>query len=253
MEVFKRSRPVDKAKIEDIVQKLASGVLKGLDSIVLYGSYVSGDFVPGRSDINILIILESEEDIDLDHINKLYMDVIGKHPIVPLVLSKEYIRRSLDIYPLEYLTISNGCRVLYGSDFILHLEIKKIYLRLQLERELKSKLLLLRQIYFTKSKDAKFLAQTLLRSWKAIGPMLIGIYFLLFSKYSKDFSQIIGEISKHLAISMDSIYEVYHLKKANKFASKKDAKRLYKSYVMEIMGLSQKIDTWEDVDGQRQD
>jgi hypothetical protein len=64
---------------------------------------------------------------------------------VPLVLTRDYIHASLDSFPIEFLNMKRHYRVIWGEDVLANLEISPQNLRLQLERELKGKLLHLRE------------------------------------------------------------------------------------------------------------
>lgn len=239
-----------KKKIQDsqlvFTAKRISEHLRGsLDSVVVYGSYVTGEFVPGSSDINLLIVIRTEADMDLLRLSQMCKE-IAKRPIsVPLILSKDYILESLDTFPLEYLNISRNCKVLYGSNFIMELPINKKNLRYQCEKEIKSKLLLLRQIYFTHSGNRKILQNTLISSWRAIGSMLKGLYYLIFSEYPYDTSKMLNELEKGLNTELKAILVVYRLKTERSFRIQEDIDRFYNEYVKEISFLSEKLDKME--------
>ncbi|MFN3534065.1 MAG: nucleotidyltransferase domain-containing protein [Desulfatiglandales bacterium] len=243
-----RGRPYEK-RIQEIVGIISRDLREGLESIVLYGSYVAGDFVPGSSDINFLILLKREEDLHLDRIRDLCKKIKRKPIAEPLVLSEDYINHSLDTFPLEYLNISRTCKVLYGSDFILNIKIKKSDLRLQCEREIKAKLLLLRQIYFSVGVKDKALKNSLLASWKAIGPILRGIYFILFSEFTSYMPDVITRLSTHLKSSFEAIRAVYEIKTEKVIPPKGRINQLYKEYLHEFSLLAEIIDEMEVIDG----
>jgi predicted nucleotidyltransferase len=116
-------------------------------SVVLYGSAASGEYVPGRSDINLALVLES---ITLDALARCrpHLATWRKDGIaLPLLLTPEDIRRSADIFPVEFLDICEHHVLIHGSDFFADLSIDPRHLRFQVEHELKAKLLALRQAY----------------------------------------------------------------------------------------------------------
>ena len=67
----------------------------------------------------------------------------GNH--APLLFEKAGMRRSADVFPVEFSDIKQTHRVLYGPDPFTSLKINPAFLRLALEHELKSKLILLRE------------------------------------------------------------------------------------------------------------
>ena len=65
----------------------------------------------------------------------------------PLVLTRSYVNSSLDTFPLEFLNMKEANSLIHGEDILAELVIDNDHLRLQIERDLKSKLLSLRQGY----------------------------------------------------------------------------------------------------------
>jgi hypothetical protein len=82
-------------------------------------------------------------------------------------MTPDYIFRSLDTYPVEFLDMQNNHRVLYGEDVLARLEIKPEYARLECERELKGASLHLRTGYLDcmgNRRQMRNLLQSALRS-----------------------------------------------------------------------------------------
>ena len=63
----------------------------------------------------------------------------------PLLLSDQELRSSTDCFPLEFEDMKERRRVLFGADVIADLHIDRTFYRAQVEMELRSKLLRLRQ------------------------------------------------------------------------------------------------------------
>ncbi|MBD3387258.1 hypothetical protein GF407_20300 [candidate division KSB1 bacterium] len=116
-------------------------------SVILYGSGAKGDYKPKKSDLNFLIILN---DTGIQQLAKSF-DLIKKYRKyrvdVPLFLTPDYIRSSLDSFPIEFLNITRAYKVAYGEDVFKDIEIPKKFLRLQCEEQIKGKLLHLREAF----------------------------------------------------------------------------------------------------------
>ena len=114
-------------------------------SIILYGSGARGEYIPQKSDINFLILLSEN---GIDNLSKAFEVVSRGHKSrvsTPLFLTKNYIQASLDVFPIEFLNLKSYYQVVYGEDVLQGLVIEKKFVRLQCEREIKGKLLQLRQ------------------------------------------------------------------------------------------------------------
>ena len=131
--------------IDPFVEEVKRLFGKGVISIILFGSGATGDYIPKRSDLNFLVVLDEES---MDHIGKVQkmMAVWQRKKIsLPLFITKPYIERSLDSFPIEFLNMQSAYIVVYGEDVLKALQFRDDDIRLQCERELKGKLLQLRQ------------------------------------------------------------------------------------------------------------
>ena len=63
----------------------------------------------------------------------------------PLIFTLDELRRSADVFAIELLDMKNHHRMLYGEDFLERLDVPLGLHRLQVERELRTNWLRLRQ------------------------------------------------------------------------------------------------------------
>jgi hypothetical protein len=91
---------------------------------------------------------------------------------VPLFLTEAYVRGSLDVFPIEYLGFQRNHVLVFGKEILNDLEFKPEFLRLQCEREIKGKLLLLRKAFMQSGGRAKALKALI----KEALPALIAIF-----------------------------------------------------------------------------
>jgi len=143
-----------------------------LVSIILYGSAAGPDFQPGSSDINFMIVLTEKGIQQIDR----SLDVVAKWRrrgvALPLFLTEAYVTTSLDVFPIEYLGLAKNHVRVFGKDILDGLTIQPECLRLQCEREIKGKLLLLRQAFLDCGGRGKALKAVI----KGALPALIAIF-----------------------------------------------------------------------------
>ncbi|MDP3732602.1 MAG: hypothetical protein Q8R31_06270, partial [Candidatus Omnitrophota bacterium] len=156
-------------KLKNILQQFIRGLKdiyqEELISIILYGSAVSGEFIEKHSNLNLLAVLENTNLENLKRAARL----INKFSIInSLFLTEDYIRRSTDVFPIEFLDIQENYSVLYGKDILKGVNIDIRNLRFQCEQELKAKLITLRQLYLKINRDKPALKDLLLRSITSI-------------------------------------------------------------------------------------
>jgi hypothetical protein len=129
---------------EQFVERLKE-VLPGLQAAFLYGSAAAGDYVPGASHHDLLLVAKQWSIAELRAIVEVSRPWrLAANP-VPQLFTTDELMSSADVFPLEILDLQQSRKVLFGPDLIADLRVDHAHFRLQLERELRSKLLLLRQ------------------------------------------------------------------------------------------------------------
>jgi predicted nucleotidyltransferase len=149
-----------------------------LRAVVVYGSSLSGEFRPGRSDYNFLLVVEACDAAMLERLARRMGKWRKKRISAPLVLSPEFLQAARDSYPLELLSILARHRVLYGEDPLAGLEFQREHVRLQCEREIRSKILLFRRAYLESEGAPKRLQLLLDRGAPSLLAILRGLLWL---------------------------------------------------------------------------
>lgn len=132
---------------EQLATRLAAALPQRLKSVVLYGSAAAGDFLPGTSNYNLLLLVDPLTAAELDAIAPIIVPWCRAGHPAPLLFTPEQFAASLDAFPIELLDIQQSRRVLLGEDLLANLVVHPHHLRLQVERELTGKLLSLRGKY----------------------------------------------------------------------------------------------------------
>jgi hypothetical protein len=131
--------------LAQLVEKARAALGAQLDAIVLYGSAATGEFDTGRSDVNILLLTLNLDVPTLRNAASLLEWWLDKGHSWPLLLTREEFLASADVFPMELTDIAAARRVLFGAFDAPLPVIPPALHRAQLEHELRSKLLRLRQ------------------------------------------------------------------------------------------------------------
>jgi len=146
--------------VEDVLGEHASNI----HSIHVVGSAVISDYDEKLSDINSVVVLNNMDLKFITFLAPLGKKYGKKRIAAPLVMTPEYISQSLDAFPVEFLDFKLIHKTVYGKDIFSNLDITRTNLRLQAERELKIKLMGLRQGYLSSLGKKEHLAAILVRS-----------------------------------------------------------------------------------------
>lgn len=149
-----------------------------LHSVVLYGSAAGESYLHGKSDLNFLLVAPQVTP-DLLRLLQGRMKPWAKQRIAaPLAVDTSFLAESLDSYPLEILGMQAAYKVLQGEDPFVGLVPQPEHVRLQVEREAKSKILLLRRGFVESEGRYGRLVGVLAAILPAVDAMLRGLLYL---------------------------------------------------------------------------
>jgi len=123
-----------------------NGILNSLEAVknTLLQVCVYKDILGGYGAV---VVLEDVPDQQLEKLAGLAQYARKKALMLPLIVTRSFIASSLDSYPLEFINIisSDKENLMCKEDLLTNLQFSKADVRLQMEREFKSKWLLTRQ------------------------------------------------------------------------------------------------------------
>jgi hypothetical protein len=131
--------------LKELVAKLEHVFPGRLISAVLYGSAASGSHHDKLADLNVLCVLKEITIRELSEGEPVLRWWIEMGQPSVLMMSEEEVHNSADSFPMEFRDMKEHRKVLYGPDVIADLHVDTKHHRVQVEHELRSKLLRLRQ------------------------------------------------------------------------------------------------------------
>lgn len=87
-----------------------------LEGLLIYGSAVRGEFLPGRSNLNLLLVITGYDAAILKRYEPVHKRWSKEGVITPLFLTDQEIKTYSAVFPLEFLEIQEHHRVLGGRD-----------------------------------------------------------------------------------------------------------------------------------------
>ncbi len=184
-----------------------------IHSIHITGSALTDDFSLSTSDINSILVLNKMDLSFLEDFAPLGKKFGKKQISSPLIMTPDYILSSLDVFPVEFLTIKLLHKTLFGEDIFNDLEINKSDLRYQCERELKVKLIEIRQGYLSSLGNRKFLADGFISSFSGYIPLFRGIIALLGKALPRENEDVLEALQDVSGVNLDIFKTVLKSKK----------------------------------------
>ena len=176
---LKKLKPSAAAKIKPFLEEILGKYQEKIHSINVTGTAITDDYDEKVSDVNSVFILK-EMDLKFLELIAPLGKKYGKNKVAaPLIMTPDYIKTSLDVFPIEFLNFKLIHSTVFGEDILENIEITKMDLRHQCERELKAKLIWLRQGYISSQGDRKMLTEGFVNSIAGYIPLFRGIIVLL--------------------------------------------------------------------------
>lgn len=170
--------PIAAQRIKPFLEEILNKYQEKIHSIYITGTAITEDFNPDSSDINSIFVLK-EMDLKFLELIAPLGKKYGKNRVsAPLIMTPEYIKKSLDVFPIEFLSFKLIHAVVFGDDILKDIELNKKDLRHQCEREVKVKLIGLRQLYISASGNRKILREGIVNSITGYIPLFRAMIFL---------------------------------------------------------------------------
>jgi hypothetical protein len=212
-----------------VIKEFADDVISvggnDLESIVLAGSILTRDYIPGISDINPVIVTKSLDQGFLDSLAGLGKKYGRKKVRVPLVITNEYLGRSVDVFPIEFLEIKLIHKTIFGVEVFSRINIEKPMLRLQCERELKAKLVQLSRGFISASGEKDIILKLIIDSSSGFYPLFRAILFMGGGVAPVERSSVLSSIESHLRVNLDCLKQIQNLRSQKKPSIKNDELR----------------------------
>lgn len=194
--------------VDGIIQKHSHNV----HSIHIVGSAVMPDYNDKLSDINSVVILHNMDLKFITFLAPLGKKYAKKRIAAPLIMTPQYIVKSVDAFPVEFFDFKLIHKTVYGEDILNDIKINKRALHLQCQRDLKIKLMGLRQGYLSSLGEKEHLASGLVRTITGSMALFRAIIFLLGKEPPIPRTDVINTLGAVTGIEIDIFKRLLMLK-----------------------------------------
>ena len=212
-------------------------------AILVYGSAARGEFVPGYSNINLLILLESITQPVLQEWGRLHKQWASEKIVAPLFFTQTDLQESLDVFPLEFLDIKERHVLLQGRDPFSALHINPTHLLVQCEQELRGNVLRVRQRYVEGWGRSEAIQALLPISLTALIACLRGVYRLLDRSSNMKSDAVLQELNNALGLDPTVFLEVWRMKRGLSTPGKHELPKLLERYLAGLSLVADRLET----------
>jgi hypothetical protein len=229
---------------EKLVEELKQACPTGLKSVVLYGSAAAGDFVGKSSDYNVLVVTEDLGSATLDALSNAAAKWSKAGNPAPLMFTEDRLAQATDVFPIELLDIRECHKILYGEDLVQGLEIDTKNLRLEIEHELRGKLIKLRQSYLLTGGKPKAIAELMVDSLSTFLVLFRASLRLFEDAVPQQKFQALEKLAGHLEFDAAVFTTVQQLKEGAKKPKDVAVAEVFNTYLKTIECVIDAVDAY---------
>ena len=229
---------------EKLVEELKQACPAGLKSVVLYGSAAAGDHAGKKSDYNVLVVTEEMGTKTLDALSKTAVKWAQAGNPSPLLFTSERLAQAADVFPIELLDIRECHNILYGENPVQGLEIDTRNLRLQIEHELRGKLIRLRQGYLLTGGKPRAVAGLMVDSLSTFLVLFRAALRLFEETVPQPKFQALEKLAGHLNFDGAVFRTVQELKDGSRKVKEVDPAGLFEAYLQTIECVIDAVDAY---------
>ncbi len=213
--------------------------------MTVYGSAARGDFVEGVSDINVLVVAKRLPAAALKSAGEVVRHWRERIPVSPIFATDEYLERSADVFPLEFLDMRDAHETIFGADPLAGLRVDPRFLRHQVEAELKGKLMRLRTAYASAAGEPIEVRELLRESLPSFRAIFQGALRLAGVAPPPQTAEVMRAVARTFGLDEDALEDVMAIHDARPAASGLDAEDAFARYLAAVERLAAAVDAWE--------
>jgi hypothetical protein len=236
--IHERARP----HLDDYVAGLDTELGSNLKAVSVYGSATGPDFIPKKSNINLVVILGKLDEQVLTSLLDIVKWGRGKRIVPPLMLTPEYIKASLDVFPIEFLEIRDSHVVIMGEDYFSALQVEPRDVRLECESQLKAAVLRTRQAYLEVGWRRKGAEEVLAASLTSLIPVFRAMLRLKGEEPPRKKSDVVGSLGMAFGVETKTFIAILRDRAGDERIEGEMAHAVLARYIDEIAHLAGKVD-----------
>ena len=229
-------------ELNALVEKLKKAAGTNLESVVLFGSAAGGHYQPGHSDLNVLCTLERLDGPALEALRPAVEWWTAKGNPHVLMFSMDELRCSADVFAIELLDIKARHKVLHGEDCFAGLDVPMGLHRIELEHELRTKLIRLRQAYMEVSGDSKRLLRLLTDSITSFLTLFRHALIALGEEPPAHRHDVLDRLAARFSVDVSPFHAVLDIREGKRRPKDIDLTAVGRSYLESVRRITDEVD-----------
>ncbi len=233
---------VPEKKISEFVTRLREAAGANLESVILFGSAVAGDFHPEFSNVNLFCVIRDSSFAALQALVPAVKWWDSQKQPPPLFMTRHEIARSVDVFTIELIDMQQHHRVLFGEDVVQGFSIPANLHRVQVEYELREKLALLRQHLLLASGNDSRMWELLTRSVSSFVTLFRHALIVLGHSAPVGKREAVHALSKQIGFDASGILQVLDVRERKLDRKKFDVADVFARYLTAVEQVTTAVD-----------
>jgi hypothetical protein len=236
-------------KLDEFVQRLKAAAADNLKAVILYGSAATEEFHAKHSDLNILCLVEQADAAHLEALHGAVEWWVRHDQRPPLVFTLEELRRSSDIFTIELLDMKSRHRILYGENVLAGISVPLHNHSIQVERELRTDWLRLRQAILGAPKKSKAYLELMVSSFSAFAALFRHALIALGEAPSETKREAIDRIAKFAGADPAGFHAILGVREGKVKERDLDAEKTLNQYFAFVEAVTEEFDRQREARG----
>lgn len=221
-------------ELNELKDKLTEAHGENLKSVVLYGSAVVGGQLDDDRPKKVLVVLDRIAPADLKAAHDVAEWWRSEGNPVPVYFTSKEMTDSSDVFPIEFIDMSQVRHVLYGRDPFDGLDVHTQNLRHQLEYELRAKLLRLRRLYIPASSNGNQLARLMVESLDNLAVLFRHVLLMLGKEGSFNRRECVMSLAEALQLDKGVLDRIFEYSADEEVWIESEANETFAKYLAQI-------------------
>ena len=189
-------------RLTEFTKNLEATLGDNLIGILVHGSVVRGEYRPGESDVDVIVVLDKAEFSQLEAIGNAMQLARYSARIEAMILTEGEIAGASDAFPLLYDEIKQRHVLLSGRDPFSAVEVHDTHRRLRIEQELREAQIRLRRAVTDSFGAREAIAGAVVRKIKQVRAPLHALLALKGISCAPDLPSVLTKIGETYGVDV---------------------------------------------------
>jgi hypothetical protein len=237
----------DRASLDRVRRELHELYGDALQALALTGESAGAGYRPGRSPLELAVVLDAVTPEALRRVHGHLRGWERRRVTTPLFLDARWLAGSRDVFPIEFLELREHHVVLHGEgDPFANLPVQPDHLRLEVEKQLRGKLLHLWEAYLETQSSRRRLRALLLAAVPGFAWILRGALHLAEGHASDSpgasDDELFAEVERRFAVSLTALRRLAQARRGAEPLASAELEGVFDAALAELRGLVGRFD-----------